>query len=587
MILDECYQQIVLGGAEPCACSSVYVARIWSIMADMQKIFLIGLSGSGKSTVARLLADQLVRPFFDINALIEKECGECISSLFVSKGEEYFRDCESRVLTQTIQAVGEAAGVVIAAGDGIVLRPENWQQMTEHGIRIYLAVEPEEALRRLQAQQAEGISQGLDVGECPLLAGPDPLGTLKSLLAACSSWYEEAEITCLTGGKEAEAIAHELTAALIGMGAIANKEPMIQHVHVGSGYDVVVAWGSLGQLPRYLGRLQLPSRVFLITDSNIQRLYVQSLLCNLTNAGYEPLLYTVPAGEASKSLEQVSAIYDWLLEQHAERREAIVALGGGVVGDLAGFVAATYLRGVPLIQVPTSLLAQVDAAIGGKTGVNHARGKNLLGAFYHPRLVLVDPATLLTLPKRERTEGWAEVVKYGIILDADLFALLEAHATALRDFRSPPADLLCQIISRSIALKVSVREKDEREQNMRAILNYGHTVAHALENVAGYGSWLHGEAVSLGMVVAAALAVEAGLFSVDEMRRQNTLLQALGLPTASDRMIAAEAILAAMSLDKKVIGKRVHWILPQRIGQVVISPLPAELTQFTVSTFFA
>ena len=203
-----------------------------------------------------------------------------------------------------------------------------------------------------------------------------------------------------------------------------------------------------------------------------------------------------------------------MLEQRAERKEAIIALGGGVVGDLVGYVAATYLRGVPLIQVPTSLLAQVDAAIGGKTGINHPRGKNLIGAFYHPQLVLVDPSLLLTLPTRERTEGWAEVVKCGIILDAELFAQLEVHAESLRTFTHPPVTLLCQIIARCIDLKVMIIEEDEREQGRRAILNYGHTVAHALENVAGYGEWLHGEAVSLGMVAAALLAHEADMFSL-------------------------------------------------------------------------
>jgi shikimate kinase / 3-dehydroquinate synthase len=186
----------------------------------------------------------------------------------------------------------------------------------------------------------------------------------------------------------------------------------------------------------------------------------------------------------------------------------------------------------------------------------------------------------------QRTEGWAEVVKYGIILDAELFSMLEAHAAVLRGFQPPPIDLLCQIISRSIALKVSVIEKDEREQHLRAILNYGHTVAHALENVAGYGRWLHGEAVSLGMVVAASLASQAGLFSADEMKRQNNLLRALGLPTSSDGMTSAEAILTAMTLDKKVVGKRVHWILPQGIGQVSILTLPDELVWSTLATFF-
>jgi shikimate kinase / 3-dehydroquinate synthase len=379
----------------------------------------------------------------------------------------------------------------------------------------------------------------------------------------------------------------EQIATRIGRGELVEGEPLIQHVHVGGGYDVVVEWGGLGRLARYLEHLRLPPRLFLITDSNLQRLYAPSLLTGLASAGYEPHLYAIPAGEASKSQEQLNVIYDWLVEQRAERREAVVALGGGVVGDLAGFAAATYLRGVPLVQVPTSLLAQVDSAIGGKTGINHPRGKNLIGAFYHPRLVLADPATLLTLPERERTEGWAEIVKYGIILDAELFARLEAHAALLRDFQPPPAALICQIVARSIALKVSVIEEDEREQGLRAILNYGHTVGHALENVAGYGTWLHGEAVSLGMVAAATLAQQAGMFAQDEVERQNRLLAALGLPVSCQGAAPVEAILAAMRLDKKVTAKRIHWILPQRIGQVTIATLPDELVQQVLTTLFA
>ncbi len=376
-------------------------------------------------------------------------------------------------------------------------------------------------------------------------------------------------------------------ATRIGRGELVESEPFIQRVQIGDGYDVVVEWGGLGRLARYLKPLQLPPRLFIITDSNLQRLYAPPLLPGLIEAGYEPHLYAVAPGEASKSLEQLSAIYDWLVEQRAERREAIVALGGGVVGDLAGFAAATYLRGMPLVQVPTSLLAQVDSAIGGKTGINHPGGKNLIGAFYHPQLVLADPATLLTLPERERTEGWAEVVKYGIILDAGLFARLEAHAALLRDFQPPPAALLCQLIARSIALKVAVIEQDEREQGLRAILNYGHTVGHALENVAGYGTWLHGEAVSLGMVAAAALAQQAGIFAPDEAQRQNRLLAALGLPTSCAGVAPVEDILAAIQLDKKVAAKRVRWILPQRIGQVTTSPLPDELVQRVLTTLFA
>src|SRR5436305_4233770 len=232
--------------------------------------------------------------------------------------------------------------------------------------------------------------------------------------------------------------------------------PIVRHVHVGTGYDAVVDWGGLERLAVYLQQLKLPSRIFIITDSHLRDIYATLVMQNLTKAGFEPFIYAVPAGEASKSQEQVTAIYDWLIDHRAERREALVALGGGVIGDLVGYVSATYLRGVPLVQVPTSLLAQVDAAIGGKTGINHPKGKNLVGAFYHPRLVLADPALLFTLPERSRTEGWAEVVKYGIILDAELFVWLESHADELRAFTRSSGTLLCRIIARCIDLKVMV-----------------------------------------------------------------------------------------------------------------------------------
>jgi shikimate kinase/3-dehydroquinate synthase len=361
--------------------------------------------------------------------------------------------------------------------------------------------------------------------------------------------------------------------------------PIVRHVHVGEGYDTVVDWGGLERLPQYLAQLQLPRRIFLVADSNLQPFYLPTVMQNLSQSGFEPYLYVIPAGEASKSQRQVNAIYDWLVDLHAERREPIIALGGGVVGDLVGFVAATYLRGVPLVHIPTSLLAQVDSAIGGKTGINHPRGKNLIGAFYHPRLVLADPALLLTLPVRSRTEGWAEIVKYGIILDTELFALLETHVDTLREFSQPPISLLCQIIARCIDLKVAVIEEDEREQGRRAILNYGHTIGHALENASGYGELLHGEAVSLGMVAAAQLAHEAAMFSAEDMARQNRLLAALGLPVVYHGSVRAQAILAATQLDKKVVGKRIRWVLPQRIGEVIVTTLPDELVSRVVTAF--
>jgi 3-dehydroquinate synthase len=550
----------------------------------MQHIFLIGLSGSGKTTVGRLLAQRLNKPLLDVDALIEKEYGECISAIFARHGEEYFRSLESKILAQAAQ---ETENAIIVTGGGIVVKPENRLLMAEQGIRIFLQVEPHIALERLLTQYKIEQSQGRMPELRPLLSGPDPLATLQGLLNARLPWYREAELTCSTLGKSAEQVALEIIAMLTSSGKLTGSSPIVRRVQVGEGYDTAVDWGGIGRLADYLKQLHLPARIFLITDSNLYDLYATKIAHNLSSAGFEPAIYSVPAGEASKSQQQVNAIYDWLIEHHAERREALIALGGGVVGDLVGYVAATYLRGVPFVQVPTSLLAQVDAAIGGKTGINHPKGKNLIGAFYHPRLVLADPSTLLTLPARSRTEGWAEIVKYGIILDADLFALLEAHADALRDFAQPPIDLLCQIIARSIDLKATVIEGDEREQNRRAILNYGHTVGHALENVSGYGEWLHGEAVSLGMVVAATIAQEAGMFAAADVARQNQLLAALGLPVVYHGSVCVQDILKTIQLDKKVVGKQVRWVMPTRIGEVVVTPMPADLVERVITLFFA
>jgi shikimate kinase / 3-dehydroquinate synthase len=557
-------------------------------MTAMHNIFLIGLSGSGKSTVGRTLAHKLNKPFFDLDALIEREFGEgaeSISAIFTRYGEEYFRSCESRVLAQIAQAEENA---VIATGGGIVTKAENRSLMRTRGVCVYLLVDAETALERLNIQSADRLEKGEAPEIRPLLAGSDPLKALQRLLGDRTKWYEDAHFSCLTVNKSAERVAQEIIAMFISSGELVegSHNLFVRHVNVGIGYNVVVDWGGLGRLGQNLKMLGLPPRVFLITDSNIRNLYASTIMGALQFSGFDPQLYTISAGEASKSQRQLGAIYDWLIENRAERGEAIIALGGGVVGDLAGYVAATYLRGVPLVQVPTSLLAQVDAAIGGKTGINHPSGKNLIGAFYHPRLVLVDPATLLTLPIRERTEGWAEVVKYGIILDTKLITQLEENADTLREFTHPPASLLYQIVTRCIALKVTVIEEDEREEGRRIILNYGHTVGHALENVAGYGELLHGEAVSLGMVVAATMAYQAGMFPKSGLMRQNKLLKALGLPIAYTGHVKIKDILSAIQLDKKVAHQQIRWVMPRRLGNVTVTSMPDDLVKNVLTAFF-
>ena len=339
--------------------------------------------------------------------------------------------------------------------------------------------------------------------------------------------------------------------------------------------QAIVEWDVLHRLPEVLQASGLPRRMFIVTDTKVGQLYSEPIQNLLQGAGFAPQVLAIPAGESSKSLECWQQILNWLVENKAERQEALVALGGGVVGDLTGFVAACYHRGIPLIQVPTSLLAQVDSAIGGKTGINHTKGKNLIGAIYQPRLIIVDPACLLTLPDRVYREGWAEIVKYGVILDADLFKLLETHASSLHA-RKGDALLVTKIITRCIQLKMDVVGADERDSGLRNILNYGHTFGHALEALTDYGTWLHGEAVSIGMEVAAQIAVSRGLLPSEDAMRQRRLLQALGLPIRYSGM-DTESILTAMRRDKKVRAGRMRWILPTHIGHAEIyDDIPLE-----------
>ena len=332
-------------------------------------------------------------------------------------------------------------------------------------------------------------------------------------------------------------------------------------------YSILIGEAVLSNLGAECQKLELGQRCAIISDRNVAPYYGKAALGSLTAAGFEPTLITVTAGETAKSLKTAQACYDQLAKQRLERRSFIVALGGGVVGDVAGFVAATYLRGIAFVQVPTTLLAQVDSSVGGKVGVNLKAGKNLVGAFHQPRAVLCDLATLKTLPEREYRAGLAEVIKYGIISSAVLFQTLEREMPKLlrRD-----AAALAEVVARSCEIKAQVVAKDETERGLRAILNFGHTVGHAIEAISGYGKFLHGEAISIGQVAAAKLSANLSGLSQSEVDRIENLFAAAGLPT-NIRLSAAqrERLLTAMQLDKKVSGGKIKFVLAKRIGKVV------------------
>ena len=330
-------------------------------------------------------------------------------------------------------------------------------------------------------------------------------------------------------------------------------------------YDIRIGTGVLGELGSLVSAAGQVWHAVVITDENVESPHATTAATSLSAAGAAVDLLVVPAGEPSKSSDVAADLWQRMLDVETDRRSVVVAVGGGVVGDLAGFVAATFTRGLSFYQVPTTLLAQVDSSVGGKVGINLPGAKNMVGAFWQPRGVLIDTAVLATLPDREYRSGLAEVVKYGVILDADFFGYLEEHVAELNKRDNA---VLRHVVSRSCRLKADVVEADEREETgHRAVLNYGHTFCHALEAVTGYGELLHGEAVSIGMLCASRLAQRLGRITTADTERQQELLAAIGLPIEMPE-VDADDMLAAMQHDKKVAAGRLRFVLPSRIGQV-------------------
>lgn len=335
-----------------------------------------------------------------------------------------------------------------------------------------------------------------------------------------------------------------------------------------NSYPIYIAQGNLRDLGDILVEVGLPEKVAVITHPSIAHLYGEMVRGSLSSAGFDAeMIDNVPEGEESKSFQWAYRLYEPLIAHQMDRNSAIIALGGGVIGDLTGFVAATYMRGVPFVQVPTTLLAQVDSSIGGKTAVNHPQGKNLIGAFHQPKAVLIDVATLNTLPEREFLAGLVEVIKHGVIMDKPLFEMIEEN---IEDIINLDFDLLVEVIASSCRDKASVVEEDERERGLRAILNYGHTFAHAIETLTDYNTYRHGEAVAIGMVCASQLAVDKGLMAQEHRSRQVDLFKESGLPTRFPA-IDPETALQAMYRDKKVKGGKIRYILPREIGKVIIT----------------
>ncbi len=350
-----------------------------------------------------------------------------------------------------------------------------------------------------------------------------------------------------------------------------NKENLHIQVSLNTNpYEIVVGNRSIESIGNELVKIGFKEglKILVVSNKEVSDHYGDCLIRSLTKSNFNPKLLILKAGEDQKNQSSIDLIHDAAYEARLERGSLMIALGGGVIGDMTGFAAATWLRGIHVVQIPTTLLAMVDASIGGKTGINHSKGKNLIGAFYQPKLVLIDPKTLVTLPPREFKAGMAEIIKYGVISDIALFELLE-NQNNISDLSKINENLLLEIIKRSAKSKAKIVIEDERESGVRAFLNYGHTFGHVIENLCGYGKWLHGEAVAMGMVAVGQLAVQRGLWKQTEANRQKKLIEKAGLPTKWPKL-EIESVIGSLQGDKKVKDGKISFVLPLRIGDVKI-----------------
>jgi 3-dehydroquinate synthase len=507
------------------------------------KIVLTGFMGTGKTSVGRELSSQLNYRFIDTDVLVEEKEGMPISLIFKNKGEDYFRSLEQ----STVEEVSKLDNVVIATGGGVIKNKKNVANLGNRGVLVWLKADPEIILKRVM----------LEGGKRPLLDVEEPLNEINKLLNERLDLYKQADTVIDTNYITPQETAHEIMEQL-GLDS--------QQVRVDLGersYDIVIGSRLVEKIGLRVKEFR-PSKVAIISNKTVFPLFTDNILRSLREHHIDPEILLLPDGEEYKDLLWIYYLHGKLLKAKFDRSSLLIALGGGVVGDITGFVASTYMRGIKFIQVPTTLLSQVDSSVGGKTGVNHPLGKNMIGTFYQPSLVVIDIDTLKTLPNKEFLSGMAEVIKYGIIADRTFFKYLQTNREDILSF----GDSIIHIIKRSCEIKADVVSKDEHESGLRAILNFGHTIGHAIETVTGYKKYLHGEAIAIGMCAAAELAVKLGIFNPKETSEIKELILSFNLPSVIPDDLNAAEMLSAMEIDKKVTAGRLKFILPEEIGKV-------------------
>ena len=548
-------------------------------MSLHRNIFVTGFSGSGKTTVGRIAARLLGWAFVDLDYDIERTAGLAIEEIFARYGEAHFRRLES----ERLAAACERDMQVVSTGGGIVVDWRNRRAMERAGAAVCLEARPETLFARVERQAREDA----EASARPMLFADDALARIRSLKTRRQFAYTHARLIVHTDDLSPEQAAMEVVRGWKDISETnearaAWDSPDLAAVVETSGgdYPVWVGWDIMDRLgERVIQTVGETSTTYIFTDEHVYPL-ARRAQSSLERAGIAAHIFIMPAGEQHKTLKTVELAYDWLSHRRAERGHLVLALGGGVVGDLAGFVAATYVRGMPFAQVPTSLLAMMDASIGGKVAVDLPRGKNLVGAFYQPRLVLSDVSTLRGLSARQMASGWAEAIKHGLILDEDLLADFDRQRDALMALEPEAA---AELIRRSVAIKANVVSRDERETlGVRVLLNYGHTIGHAIEAATGYDTYLHGEAVSVGMMGAANIALHRGLLDTEAVERQADMLRSFGLPLSCEG-VSVDAIEEAMRSDKKVSAGSIRWVLLDGIGNAVTrNDVPPELVRQTL-----
>lgn len=502
--------------------------------------------------------------------------GMAIEDIFSRYGEDEFR----RIERSALQRVARAENQVVSTGGGIIMDKRNRTVMEANGVVVLLEARPETILRRLSEQQ----DQDDDAAARPMLEADDLSERVHSLKALRQFNYTLAHWTVHTDFLTPEDAAAEVirgfemvNARLQSQTTSQDSSGLAAQVRSSSGdYPLWVGWDIIEELGERVRGMMNPSAAYIISDNNVQQ-QARRAQRAMESEGIPTHLFFIPPGEQSKSLETAQHIYHWLASLKTERGHLILAVGGGVVGDLAGFVAATYLRGIPYAQVPTSLLAMMDSAIGGKTAVDLPLGKNLVGAFYQPRFVLADVSTLQTLDPRALASGWAEAIKHGLIMDEDLLNTFESLPDEIQSLQP---EVATEVIRRSMAIKANVVSQDEKETlGIRVLLNYGHTIGHAIEAATGYDSYLHGEAVSVGMMGAANIGLGMGMMSDSEVERQRSILATYGLPLDAPG-VDPEAVSQAMLSDKKVAAGMIRWVLLDGIGNATTrNDVPSDIVR--------